>query len=46
MFQIGDITIPNLVVLAPMAGVSDAFRLSDREGIWRPKELLGISCKV
>ncbi len=32
MFQIGDVTIPNRVVLAPMAGVSNwAFRLTVKE---------------
>ncbi|GEM04635.1 hypothetical protein HMI01_16230 [Halolactibacillus miurensis] len=32
MFQIGDVTIPNRVVLAPMAGVSNwAFRLKVKE---------------
>lgn len=32
MFQIGDITVPNRVVLAPMAGVSNyAFRLTVKE---------------
>lgn len=32
MFQIGDVTIPNQVVLAPMAGVSNwAFRLTVKE---------------
>lgn len=32
MFQIGDITVPNQVVLAPMAGVSNyAFRLTVKE---------------
>lgn len=32
MFQIDDITIPNRIVLAPMAGVSNyAFRLTVKE---------------
>lgn len=32
MFQIGELTIPNRVVLAPMAGVSNyAFRLTVKE---------------